>query len=90
MEEGLLEVAGEFERVRRVFEYVEDGDLWRWVLENSKAFSSGLNDMNLEFDVGLNPSLFDQVNFKRFGLQFEHGIGCFVVIWLDIQYCLIT
>ncbi|RVW31640.1 hypothetical protein CK203_092702 [Vitis vinifera] len=90
VEEGLLEVAGEFERVRRVFEYVEDGDLWRWGLENSKAFSSGLNDMNLEFDVGLNPSLFDQVNFKRFGLQFEHGIGCFVVIWLDIQYCLIT
>ncbi|XP_010663932.1 uncharacterized protein LOC100240946 isoform X2 [Vitis vinifera] len=60
VEEGLLDVAGEFERVRRVFEYVEDGDLWRWGLENSKAFSSGLNDMNLEFDVGLNPSLFDQ------------------------------
>ncbi|RVW83318.1 hypothetical protein CK203_039574 [Vitis vinifera] len=61
VEEGLLDVAGEFERVRRVFEYVEDGDLWRWGLENSKAFSSGLNDMNLEFDVGLNPSLFDQL-----------------------------
>ena len=56
MEERLLEVAGEFERVRRVFEYVEDGDLWRWGLQNSKAFSSGLKDMNLEFDVGLNPS----------------------------------
>ena len=65
MEEGLLEVAAEFERVRRVFEYVEDGDLWRWGLQNSKAFSRGLKDMNLEFDVGLNPSLFDQVNFKH-------------------------
>ncbi|KAI4329768.1 hypothetical protein MLD38_028116 [Melastoma candidum] len=51
----------EFERVRRLFEYVEDGDLWRWRLDHSKAFSSGLKDLNLEFDVRLNPSLFDQL-----------------------------
>ncbi|KAG5229696.1 phosphoesterase [Salix suchowensis] len=55
------EMIGEFDRVRRVFEYIEDGDLWRWRLENSKAFSSGLKDLNLEFNAQLNPSLFDQL-----------------------------
>lgn len=52
---------GEFERMRRLFEYIEDGDLWRWRLPNSKAFSSGLKDSNIEFDVRLNPSLFQQL-----------------------------
>ncbi|PKI63326.1 hypothetical protein CRG98_016317 [Punica granatum] len=51
----------EFERMRRLFEYVEDADLWRWNLPNSKAFSSGLNDLNIEFDVGASPSLFHQL-----------------------------
>ncbi|XP_030541250.2 uncharacterized protein LOC115748772 isoform X2 [Rhodamnia argentea] len=50
----------ELERMRRLFEYIEDGDLWRWRLPNSKAFSSGLKDLNIEFDVRLNPSLFQQ------------------------------
>ncbi|KAG6384714.1 hypothetical protein SASPL_153531 [Salvia splendens] len=51
----------EFQRVRRLVEYIEDADLWRWRLPNSKAFSSGLKDLNLEFDVTLNPSLFQQL-----------------------------
>ncbi|KAG8378647.1 hypothetical protein BUALT_Bualt07G0007100 [Buddleja alternifolia] len=46
---------------RRLFEYIEDADLWRWRLPNSKAFSSGLKDLNLEFDVTSNPSLFQQL-----------------------------
>ncbi|KAK2969823.1 hypothetical protein RJ640_023552 [Escallonia rubra] len=50
-----------FERVRPLFDYVEDGDLWRWRLDNSKAFSSGLKDLNIEFNARLNPSLFHQV-----------------------------
>ncbi|KAL5545170.1 hypothetical protein UlMin_008954 [Ulmus minor] len=54
-------VVCEFERVRRLFDYIEDGDLWRWKLPNSKAFSSGLKDLNHEFDFGLNPSLFEQL-----------------------------
>lgn len=54
-------VVAQFDRVRRLFEYVEDGDLWRWSLPNSKAFSSGLKDLNFQYDVGLNPSLFQQV-----------------------------
>lgn len=51
----------EFRRVRRLFEYIEDADLWRWRLLNSKAFSSGLKDLNLEFDATSNLSLFQQV-----------------------------
>lgn len=54
-------VRAEFERVRRLFEYIEDGDLWRWRLPNSKAFSSGLKDLYIEFDVRVNPSLFDRL-----------------------------
>lgn len=53
----------EFDRVRRLFEYIEDADLWRWRLPNSKEFSSGLKDLNIEFDTRLNPTLFQQVNF---------------------------
>ncbi|XP_058755115.1 uncharacterized protein LOC131628277 [Vicia villosa] len=54
-------VIGEFERARQLFKYIEDVDLWRWRLENSKAFSSGLKDLNIEFDARINPSLFDQL-----------------------------
>ncbi|KAM7250388.1 hypothetical protein ACFE04_022271 [Oxalis oulophora] len=54
-------VIEKFDRVRPLFEYIEDGDLWKWTLPNSKAFSSGLKDLKLEFDVRLNPSLFDQL-----------------------------
>ncbi|GKV05314.1 hypothetical protein SLEP1_g17342 [Rubroshorea leprosula] len=50
-----------FERVRRLFEYIEDGDLWRWSLPHSKAFSSGLKDLKIEFSLQLNPSLFEQL-----------------------------
>ncbi|XP_004515253.1 uncharacterized protein [Cicer arietinum] len=54
-------VLGEFERARQLFKYIEDVDLWRWRLQNSKAFSSGLKDLNIEFDARINPSLFDQL-----------------------------
>ncbi|KAK7270690.1 hypothetical protein RJT34_26024 [Clitoria ternatea] len=54
-------VVDEFERVKKLFQYIEDGDLWRWRLHNSKAFSSGLKDLNIEFDARKNPSLFDQL-----------------------------
>ncbi|KAJ8771984.1 hypothetical protein K2173_027161 [Erythroxylum novogranatense] len=54
-------VISEFVRLKPLFDYIEDGDLWRWRLEDSKAFSSGLKDFNIEFSVHLNPSLFDQL-----------------------------
>ncbi|KAG6607419.1 hypothetical protein SDJN03_00761, partial [Cucurbita argyrosperma subsp. sororia] len=46
-----------FERMRRLYEYMEDGDLWRWSLPNSKALSSGLKDLNIEYETLLNSSL---------------------------------
>ncbi|CAJ2667200.1 unnamed protein product [Trifolium pratense] len=54
-------VLGEFERARQLFQYIEDVDLWRWRLQNSKAFTSGLKDLKIEFDARINPSLFDQL-----------------------------
>ncbi|MCI06547.1 hypothetical protein A2U01_0027607, partial [Trifolium medium] len=53
-------VLGEFERAKQLFQYIEDVDLWRWRLQNSKAFTSGLKDLKIEFDARINPSLFDQ------------------------------
>ncbi|XP_057532543.1 uncharacterized protein LOC130810482 [Amaranthus tricolor] len=54
-------VLAEFSRMRKLFEYIEDGDLWKWRLENSKAFSSGLKDQKLEFDFRKNPLVFQQL-----------------------------
>ncbi|KAK9115742.1 hypothetical protein Sjap_014689 [Stephania japonica] len=51
----------EVEKVTKLFKYIEDADLWRWKLPNSKAFSSGLKDLNIEFDVRSNPVLFKQL-----------------------------
>ncbi|XP_038687250.1 uncharacterized protein LOC119986671 isoform X2 [Tripterygium wilfordii] len=60
-DDSFKKALSEFDRVRPLFEYIEDCDVWRWSLENSKAFSSGLKDLNIEFDVRVNPSLFEQL-----------------------------
>ncbi|KAH7664565.1 DHH phosphoesterases protein [Dioscorea alata] len=52
---------GKFEKVNRLFKFIEDGDLWRWKLPHSKAFSSGLKDLNIEYNVNWNPALFNQL-----------------------------
>lgn len=49
------------ETVQKLFKFIEDGDLWRWKIPNSKAFSSGLKDLDIEFNVNANSKLFDQV-----------------------------
>uniref|UniRef100_A0A0A9DZ58 DHHA1 domain-containing protein n=1 Tax=Arundo donax TaxID=35708 RepID=A0A0A9DZ58_ARUDO len=49
------------EMVHKLFKYIEDGDLWRWKIPNSKAFSSGLKDLDIEFNVNSNYKLFDQL-----------------------------
>ncbi|KAJ4960898.1 hypothetical protein NE237_020808 [Protea cynaroides] len=49
------------EKVNQLFKYIEDGDLWRWNLPHSKAFSSGLKDLNIEFSIRSNPTLFEQL-----------------------------
>ncbi|OAY66173.1 hypothetical protein ACMD2_16329 [Ananas comosus] len=60
-----------FERVHKLFKFVEDGDLWRWALPCSKAFSSGLKDLGIEYNVNVNPSLFH----KLLALDPEHVIS---------------
>uniref|UniRef100_A0A0D9VJL0 DHHA1 domain-containing protein n=1 Tax=Leersia perrieri TaxID=77586 RepID=A0A0D9VJL0_9ORYZ len=50
------------ETVHKLFKFIEDGDLWRWAIPNSKAFSSGLKDLDIEFDVNINQKLFDQAS----------------------------
>ncbi|THU65746.1 hypothetical protein C4D60_Mb05t06890 [Musa balbisiana] len=59
------------ERVHKLFKYVEDGDLWRWALPYSKAFASGLKDMNIEYNVNVNSAVFDEL----LALDPEHVIG---------------
>ncbi|XP_020103263.1 uncharacterized protein LOC109720506 [Ananas comosus] len=61
----------QFERVHKLFKFVEDGDLWRWALPCSKAFSSGLKDLGIEYNVNVNPSLFH----KLLALDPEHVIS---------------
>lgn len=68
-------VVDEFERVKQLFKYIEDGDLWRWRLQNSKAFSCGFNDLNIEFDARKNPSLFDQLLSLDLDIIISEGIS---------------
>eukprot|EP00249_Psilotum_nudum_P009245 c21811_g1_i1 orf=118-1107(+) len=51
----------DLERVELLYKYIEDADIWKWSLPNSKAFSSGLNDAGIEFSVTDNPRLFEQL-----------------------------
>ncbi|PIA63917.1 hypothetical protein AQUCO_00201322v1 [Aquilegia coerulea] len=64
MEKGLgcgLVPVDKIEQVDQLYRYVEDIDLWKWALPNSKAFSSGMKDLNIEYDVRANPTLFEQL-----------------------------
>lgn len=61
------------ENVGRLFKFIEDGDLWRWKLPHSKAFSSGLADMKIEYNVNVNLSLFDQLMGLDPELVISHG-----------------
>lgn len=87
---------GVYERVRPLFDYIEDGDLWRWRLLNSKAFNSGLKDMSIEYDVRSNPTLFQQVTLlllllllysmpRQFLLQIKNE--SLAVTWLGCGVC---
>ncbi|WVZ74171.1 hypothetical protein U9M48_022385 [Paspalum notatum var. saurae] len=49
------------ETVHKLYKFIEDGDLWRWKIPDSKAFSSGLKDLDIEFNVNENSTLFDQL-----------------------------
>lgn len=45
----------------QLFRYIEDADLWRWRLPDSKAFHAGLMNLGLEFDANKNPRVFDML-----------------------------
>ncbi|KAJ3680414.1 hypothetical protein LUZ60_016692 [Juncus effusus] len=49
------------ERINKVFKFIEDADIWKWQIPDSKAFSSGLRDLDLEYNVNVNPRLFNQL-----------------------------
>ncbi|MQL87108.1 hypothetical protein Taro_019641 [Colocasia esculenta] len=61
------------ERVNWLYKFIEDGDIWRWAIPESKAFYSGLKDMNIEYNVNENPSLFDQLLALDPELVISHG-----------------
>ncbi|EAY87100.1 hypothetical protein OsI_08498 [Oryza sativa Indica Group] len=63
------------ETVHKLFKFIEDGDLWRWTIPNSKAFSSGLKDLDIEFDVNINRKLFDQASNLLLELDPEEVIS---------------
>ncbi|CAD7699251.1 unnamed protein product [Ostreobium quekettii] len=48
-------------KLRWAFRYVEDADLARWKLKNSKPYTAGIARKNLEFDFNKNPRIFDQL-----------------------------
>ncbi len=49
----------EKDTVLPLFAYVQDNDLWKHELPNSKAFTAGLSHLNLSFDFAKYPSEFD-------------------------------
>lgn len=65
----------EFNRMREIFEYIEDGDLWKWKLPNSKAFYNGLKDCKIEFDFNRNPNLFNQLRSLDLQSVIEQGVS---------------
>ncbi|GLJ29740.1 hypothetical protein SUGI_0586860 [Cryptomeria japonica] len=55
-------VAGQnLDRVELLFRYVEDADLWRWSLPDSKAFNAGLNTKRPNINAIFNPYMFNQL-----------------------------
>jgi nanoRNase/pAp phosphatase (c-di-AMP/oligoRNAs hydrolase) len=46
---------------QQLFKYIEDADLWRWQLPDSKAFTAGLASLKLEYDAQKNPAIFEQL-----------------------------
>eukprot|EP00879_Flechtneria_rotunda_P028747 GHRR01030965.1.p1 GENE.GHRR01030965.1~~GHRR01030965.1.p1 ORF type:complete len:305 (+),score=111.17 GHRR01030965.1:144-1058(+) len=48
-------------QVQQMYRWVEDADLWRWQLPDSKAFHAGLTSRLLEYNAVSNPQVFDQL-----------------------------
>eukprot|EP00696_Hemimastix_kukwesjijk_P010724 gnl/Hemi2/23493_TR7869_c0_g1_i1.p1 gnl/Hemi2/23493_TR7869_c0_g1~~gnl/Hemi2/23493_TR7869_c0_g1_i1.p1 ORF type:complete len:356 (+),score=95.81 gnl/Hemi2/23493_TR7869_c0_g1_i1:103-1068(+) len=57
----LLPDASATKRLQRVMSLVEDNDLYRHAIFESKAFATGFGDLKLEFDARLNPGIWDKL-----------------------------
>lgn len=53
------------EAVNQLIEYIEDNDLWRHKLDQSKEFSSGFGSLKLELDANKNPEIFSTLTSLR-------------------------
>lgn len=49
------------DRVSMVIKYIEDHDLRRWALPDTKAFNIGLREERSKLNCVTNPYVFDQV-----------------------------
>ncbi|CAG9461374.1 unnamed protein product [Pedinophyceae sp. YPF-701] len=47
------------ETVAAMIRYIEDGDLWRWALAESKPFYAGLRAKGIEYDANKDPGVFE-------------------------------
>lgn len=56
-----------------LFLYVEDNDLWRHALPDSKAFTAGLGAFRLEYDFGAHPEAFESLRTISFTGVLERG-----------------
>ena len=56
--------------------FVEDGDLWRWALPDSREFHAGVAALNLEYDVNKNPGIFDVLQVSGTGFNLGHLTCC--------------
>ena len=49
------------DRVEMVLKYIEDVDLRRWSLPNSRAFNIGLSEWRSKLNCTTNPFIFEEV-----------------------------
>ena len=56
-----------------LFDLVEDNDLWRHKLPDSKLFSAGFKDLGLELDVNQNLGLFEVLSGLKADAVVERG-----------------
>ena len=58
---GYVPAEADAVRIRRLYDYVEDIDLWRHSLPQTKEFSSAMGARNIVYDVQTNADLFTQL-----------------------------
>jgi len=64
--------------LHKILQYVEDNDLWRHHLENSKVFYAGLGYLKIEYDHTKNRQLFEHLMSVDFDATVELGLSVMV------------